>query len=218
MLLAQQAFARSEHLGRCQGLELPIVERSGLDILGAVGQVLLQGAAAGALVFLGIGPAAQEVCLQFCQHGLVRLRVTKLILIGFQGIGEVFAQARNRDDGGVAAHTEGLRTSEAVHARRESIQAVFVRAQVAQIVRGNLQHRVVVRAAVVAETQRGNVVLHILLIQQRQALEVAHGHVFFKVHKHRVDGSRLTGGNGCQERRSFPASGTHWPRPRHRPW
>ena len=199
MLFTLKVFqGREQGLG-AEGLNLGIGQGSGLDVFGAVHKIVLQGTVAGALVFLGIGPAAKYVSLHFGENSLIGKDISKLILKCFQSFFKILSQAAHSQVGGVAAHADPGAAGQSVQTQGIFIGAVLVRPQVGEIVGSHPQERIVVGAAVVTESEGGDVVLLVLLVQEFQALELGDGHILFIIHKHRGDRSGFRGGDGGQE-------------------
>ena len=93
MLLPKEVFEGRKDFGRSKGLYLCVGKRPGLNVLGAVNEVLLKGAAAGPLVLLGVFAGAKDVGLELCKDIVIGSNISQLILKCFQGRRKVLRKA-----------------------------------------------------------------------------------------------------------------------------
>ena len=186
-LLAQKVLhGAGQRVGGERG-DIGVRQHFGLDILRTVHQVSLQGAVAGTLVQLGIHPPADQVLLEFGEDRFIAGGVTQQVLHGREGLGDVLAEAGDPDVAGVSAHLETIAAGQAVHLGRDVRGRMLRCSQIVEVAGGECQDGIRVAALVVPEGQGSDIILLILLVQEREPVHVGDGHVGLEVHENRLD-------------------------------
>ena len=188
VLLAHQVADLCEQLFRGQPLQCRVGERGAADEIAAVDHVTLERSEATALVELGVGAALYHVALEVLQDLLVGLRPGDQPFDDFHRLAHVLAQARYLDPALVGSGAQAERAGDGVHLRCDLLGAHLVRSEVAQVVEGEVECRVVLRTRVEYVDQREDVVGFVFLIQHVDALlRLELRHVLLVVHEYRLD-------------------------------
>ena len=199
VLVLHQVFQAAQEVFSLQGEDLLVREGLGLEVFFPVDQIVLKGAVAGALVFLRVHAAAENVHLQLREHGLVRLGVFHQIFHDRECLGGMLRQAGDLQDAGIPADREGPFRSQGVERGSDLLRAPRGRAEVIDIGCGIGEERVVVAAPVEAEAQRGDIVFLVLLIEVFQGVMLLHFQVLPEVHEDRLDWRGLQRGDFLEE-------------------
>ena len=188
MLLAHQVADLCKQLFRGQPLQCRVGERGAADEIAAVDHVTLERSEATALVELGVGAALYHVALEVLQDLLVGLRPGDQPFDDLHRLAHVLTQARYLDPALVGSGAQAERAGDGVHLRCDLLGAHLVRSEVAQVVEGQVECRVVLRTRVEYVDQREDVVGFVLLIQHVDALlRLELRHVLLVVHEYRLD-------------------------------
>ena len=123
------------------------------------------------------------------------------------GLGRAFSQAAEGDGGEIVSHVHVPLGGQGIKLYGDVLGRFFRGAQVADVVGSQGEGRILVAALVEPEGEGGNLVFHILLVQQFQAAHGVHHHVFLEVHEDGLDGLCLRLGNFLQEGALFVTVG-----------
>ena len=198
-LLAQQVLHGAGQGIRGERSHGGVVQRLRLDILRTVDQVGLQGAVAGTLVQFGVHPGADQVLLEFGKDFFVAGGIAQQVFHDREGLGEILAEAGHIDVGGIPAHLEAVAAGEGIHFGGDVGSGMLRCSEIVEIAGGQSQDRIVVTALVIADGEGRDVVLVVLLVQERQSVYFGDGHVLFVVHEDRLDRRDLSGSDAGEE-------------------